>query len=67
MNLNRISRRCVGEYIKARRQGKTSAVITTRVEDVNALAIAIKARAPNLVVYYECLSNRVKLEQVTSS
>lgn len=63
MNLNRISRRCVGEFIQARRRGETSAIVTTRVLDVNALAIAIKARAPEMVVYYECLSNRIKLEQ----
>ena len=61
MDLNRISRRAVAEYINARKQGKTQVTIRTRVEDVNALAIAIKARAPKLVVYYECLTDRIML------
>lgn len=61
MNLNRISRRAVAAYVNARRAGQTQATIRTKVEDVNALALAIHARAPKLVVYYECLSDRIML------
>ena len=62
-NYNRISRRMVDAYCRARKNGFTSVTLKTRVVDYNALAIAIKARAPKVVVYYECLTKKVKLEQ----
>ena len=61
MNYNRISARCINEYTKARKQGLAVATITTRVQDVNSLALAIYARAPAVKVYYECLSNRIEI------
>lgn len=62
MNYSRISRKIVDNWSKARNQGKRKMEYTTQCTDVNALAVAIYARAPKLKVLYICNSNKIRIE-----
>lgn len=52
----------VDAYCRARKNGSVSVTVRTRCTDVNALAIAILARAPKMTISYICLTDKIKLE-----
>ena len=59
MNHKRISHEIINRYCRARNKGLTQLVYHTRTNDINGLALAIKARAPRLIVYNECLTGKL--------
>ena len=59
-NYKRIAHNAINRYCQEGYYGDV--VISTKVEDINALALEIKKRAPKLNVYYECNTNNIILK-----
>jgi len=62
VNYKRIAHNMLNKYNRARSAGFDSITLRTRAVDVNALALAVHAKAPKVVVYYECLTDKVMLK-----